>query len=103
MPVHPIWVDRSEILTYEEIARVASILTGMGVSKIRLTADGKVVPCLFSLDEYDVKSRLRDGSSDSALRDWFRSSFWLKSQGVEHMIQENIELRHIRPMHAIGG
>ena len=38
MPAGPIdWLPRSELLTFEEIARVARICVGMGVEKIRLT------------------------------------------------------------------
>jgi GTP cyclohydrolase subunit MoaA len=37
MPVKPVWLPKSEILTYEEIARIARILAGMGVTKIRLS------------------------------------------------------------------
>jgi cyclic pyranopterin phosphate synthase len=37
MPVKPVWLPKSEILTYEEIARIARILARMGVTKIRLS------------------------------------------------------------------
>jgi cyclic pyranopterin phosphate synthase len=37
MPLNPVWVPQSEILTYEEMARVVRILARMGVSKIRLS------------------------------------------------------------------
>lgn len=71
--------------------------------RVRLKADGKMVPCLFSVDEYDVRPLLRGGASDSALSDFIRSSFWLKSEGVEKMLEQNVELKHIRPMYTIGG
>ena len=31
------WIERAEILTYEEIARLAALFVGLGVDKIRLT------------------------------------------------------------------
>ena len=37
MPKVPIWLPRSEILTFEEIHRVVSILAHMGIEKIRLS------------------------------------------------------------------
>ena len=38
MPLdHYEWIDRKEILSFEEIARVAAIFIGLGIEKIRLT------------------------------------------------------------------
>jgi cyclic pyranopterin phosphate synthase len=71
--------------------------------RIRLKADGMLVPCLFSTDEYDVRSLVRSGTPDAELTNFLRKSFWLKSEGVESMMKENIELKHVRPMHTIGG
>jgi hypothetical protein len=31
MPLNPVWIPQSEILTYEEMARVVRILARMGV------------------------------------------------------------------------
>src|ERR687883_1173514 len=31
------WLDRSQLLTYEEIARLVRVLAGMGVHDVRLT------------------------------------------------------------------
>ncbi|MBI2184832.1 MAG: GTP 3',8-cyclase MoaA [Thaumarchaeota archaeon] len=71
--------------------------------RIRLKADGKIVPCMFSLDEYDVKSLLREGASDSEIARSIRKNFWSKSPGVETMMKTNVQMIHIRPMHTIGG
>jgi cyclic pyranopterin phosphate synthase len=71
--------------------------------RIRLKADGRMVPCLFSVDEYDLKPLLSSGASDSELSDFIRKSFWLKSEGVEKMMEQNLELKHVRPMYTIGG
>lgn len=71
--------------------------------RIRLKADGKMVPCLFSIDEYDVKPLLRGGATDSEISDFLRRSFMLKSEGVEKMMEQNVELKHVRPMYTIGG
>src|SRR5262250_3058874 len=37
------WIDKQEILTFEEITRLASIFVGLGVDKIRLTGGEPLV------------------------------------------------------------
>ena len=37
-------------------------------NRLRLTADGKIRPCLFSDDEYDVRSVLRASANDDDVR-----------------------------------
>lgn len=37
-------------------------------NRLRLTADGKIRPCLFSDDEYDVRNALRTSDDDAAVR-----------------------------------
>ncbi len=71
--------------------------------RVRLTADGKVVPCLFSKREHDLKPALRGGSADSELSDQIRRAFMLKDEGVESMLRDHVELKLVRPMHTIGG
>jgi cyclic pyranopterin phosphate synthase len=44
-------------------------------TRVRLTADGKVVTCLFSQTGHDVKAFLRSGASDEELLE-FISSLW---------------------------
>jgi GTP 3',8-cyclase len=46
-------------------------------TRIRLTADGKLVTCLFSQVGHDIKSLLRRSASDEELKD-FLSSIWQK-------------------------
>lgn len=38
-----VWIDRSEILSFEEIARLASLFAGLGVEKIRITGGEPLV------------------------------------------------------------
>lgn len=71
--------------------------------RIRMTADGKLVPCLFSNQQFDVAELLRSGRSDEEISRFFRTSLKLKSPGVEHLIKENISLKHVRPMYVTGG
>ncbi len=71
--------------------------------RIRLKANGNLVPCLFSNAEYGLKSLLRGGASDQEIGAHIRKSFWAKFEGVESLINNKVEVRHIRPMHTIGG
>jgi cyclic pyranopterin phosphate synthase len=71
--------------------------------RIRMTADGKIVPCLFSRDESDIKPLLRGGASDQELEKFIREAFRLKSPGVETMLRNKVLAGHIRPMYTIGG
>lgn len=71
--------------------------------RLRLTADGKVVPCLFSNNEYDVASVIRRGASDEEIAEFFKRSVKLKAPGVESLINGNVPLKHVRPMFRTGG
>jgi len=71
--------------------------------RLRITADGMVVPCLFSNNEYDVASVLRKGASDDEIANFFKKTVRLKAPGVETLINGNVPLRHVRPMYRTGG
>jgi cyclic pyranopterin phosphate synthase len=71
--------------------------------RIRLMADGTIVPCLFSIQGYNVKPVLRSGAKDQEVSEFIRRSFWLKSEGVESMLKGNVDLKRVRPMYTIGG
>jgi len=71
--------------------------------RIRLKADGKIVPCLFSVAEYDLKGLLRNGATDQEISKFIAKSYWLKSEGVESMLREKLDLKRVRPMYTIGG
>lgn len=88
-----------------EIATITSMSAPFcgDCDRIRITADGKVVPCLFSKDEYDIKSILRAGASDEELSTYIKNAYFGKSPGVETMIRNKVNLEHVRPMHTIGG
>ncbi len=70
-------------------------------SRLRLTADGKIRNCLFSLQEYDVKSMLRGGASDGDLERFLQSTVLKKEQG--HRINEPDFKAPPRTMSYIGG
>jgi cyclic pyranopterin phosphate synthase len=79
-------------------------------NRLRLTADGKLRPCLFSETEIDLKPALRSDASDNEIERLIKLSIDVKPKGHDLTIQ-NAELRtlmdskqhYIRPMSKIGG
>lgn len=70
-------------------------------SRLRITADGKVRPCLFSTREWDIRSLLRAGADDEQLAQFLIDSTWTKQKG--HGIGEATFTQPQRTMSAIGG
>jgi len=70
-------------------------------NRIRLTADGKVRTCLFSVTEHDLRSLLRNGASDDAIAEWLRGVVWQKE--ARHHIGEPEFVAPPRSMSCIGG
>ena len=73
----------------------------MSCNRIRLTADGKLRNCLFSLEETDVRGLLRDGAADAEIADAIRSCVASKWEG--HEINTARFIQPERLMHSIGG
>lgn len=70
-------------------------------NRLRLTSDGKLRLCLFSDTEIDIRTPLRDGSPDEAIRDiLFRAAF---EKPEKHLINENFFKKCSRTMSLIGG
>ena len=70
-------------------------------NRIRLTADGKIRTCLFSITEHDLRSLLREGSSDEEIVEWLRGVVWQKEP--RHHIGEPEFVAPPRSMSCIGG
>lgn len=68
-------------------------------NKVRLTADGKIRPCLGNHGEFDLKSALRGGGSDEDLADIFCMA--IHEKPPEHLFRNNYQPDRI--MTAIGG
>ncbi len=71
--------------------------------RVRLKADGKLVPCLFSSSEYDLRPLLKEKASDVQIAGFIKKCFWSKDAGVERKLDQVLSIRHVRPMHTIGG
>jgi cyclic pyranopterin phosphate synthase len=69
--------------------------------RIRLTADGHLRTCLFSLNETDLRGPLRDGADDDELARIIRDAVWLKE--LKHHVGEPGFIQPARSMSAIGG
>ncbi len=80
-------------------------------NRLRLTADGKLRPCLFSETEIDLKTALRNGAPDEEIERLIRLSIEVKPKGHKMGIRnpdlgrfadrESNSVR--RPMSRIGG
>ncbi len=71
-------------------------------NRIRLTADGQLRTCLFSIDEWDLRGPLRSGATDRELADIFIEAVAHKEK--KHQINEGEQFqRASRSMSQIGG
>jgi GTP 3',8-cyclase len=70
-------------------------------NRIRLTADGRLRTCLFSLNETDLRSPIRDGAGDAELAQIIRDAVWRKE--LKHHVGEPGFVQPARTMSAIGG
>jgi len=70
-------------------------------NRIRLTADGKIRTCLFSVTEHDLRLELRGGASDAEIGRWLEEVVWQKE--ARHHIGEPEFVAPPRSMSCIGG
>jgi cyclic pyranopterin phosphate synthase len=70
-------------------------------NRIRLTADGRLRTCLFSLNETDLRGPLRAGADDAELERIVRAAVWRKE--LKHRVNEPGFIQPDRTMSAIGG
>lgn len=70
-------------------------------NRLRVTADGQVRNCLFSIEEWDARALLRGGASDEQLAELIRNCVGAKKPG--HGIDSPEFLRPRRAMYELGG
>jgi cyclic pyranopterin phosphate synthase len=70
-------------------------------NRLRLTAEGKLRTCLFSMHETDLREPLRDGARDDELEGVIRDAVWRKE--LKHHVGEPGFRPPPRSMSAIGG
>ncbi|ADX72599.1 GTP cyclohydrolase subunit MoaA [Pseudarthrobacter phenanthrenivorans Sphe3] len=74
--------------------------------RTRITAEGKIMSCLFSREEFDLLGLLRSGASDEALARRWQDAMWLKpkAHGMDHVGLDAPDfVQPDRSMSAIGG
>ena len=70
-------------------------------NRIRLTAEGMLRTCLFSLNETDLREPMRAGASDAELEAIVRDAVWRKE--LKHHIGDEGFIQPARSMSRIGG
>lgn len=70
-------------------------------NRIRITADGKLRTCLFSIVEHDVRGMMRGGAPDADIEQLVRDAVARKEPG--HRIGQADFVKPIRTMSRIGG
>jgi cyclic pyranopterin phosphate synthase len=70
-------------------------------NRIRLTAEGQLRTCLFSMNETDLRSPLRDGATDAELEQIVRDAVWRKE--LKHHVNDPGFVQPLRTMSRIGG
>ncbi len=70
-------------------------------NRVRLTADGRLRTCLFSLNETDLRTPIREGAGDAELERIIRDAVWRKE--LKHHVGEPGFIQPARSMSAIGG
>lgn len=82
------------------IAPVSNPFCGQ-CSRVRVTSDGKIRTCLFSLREHDLIGRMRDRLSEKDVQSWVAEVVYEKE--ARHHIGEGDFLKPSRAMVQIGG
>ncbi|NYE96719.1 cyclic pyranopterin phosphate synthase [Psychromicrobium silvestre] len=74
--------------------------------RTRITAEGKVMSCLFSREEVDLLDLLRSGADDEAIAERWKQAMWAKpkAHGMDHVGLDSADyVQSDRSMSAIGG
>jgi cyclic pyranopterin phosphate synthase len=70
-------------------------------NRVRLTADGRLRTCLFSLNETDLRGPMRNSADDQELEKIIRDAVWRKE--LKHHVGEPGFIQPARSMSGIGG
>lgn len=70
-------------------------------NRIRITAEGELRTCLFSMRETDLRGPMRDGADDDELAQIIRDAVWRKE--LKHRVNEPGFVQPERTMSRIGG
>jgi cyclic pyranopterin phosphate synthase len=70
-------------------------------NRIRITSEGKLRTCLFSLHETDLRTPMRDGATDDEVEQAIRNAVWRKE--LKHRVNDPGYRQPERSMSQIGG
>ena len=70
-------------------------------NRIRITAEGELRTCLFSMTETDLREPLRSGATDNELEEIIRDAVWRKE--LKHHVNDPGFVQPARTMSRIGG
>jgi cyclic pyranopterin phosphate synthase len=70
-------------------------------NRIRLTAEGGLRTCLFSLQETPLRDLMRSGASDDTVCNAIERAVWMKEEG--HLINKEGFIKPAKSMSQIGG
>jgi GTP 3',8-cyclase len=70
-------------------------------NRIRLTAEGELRTCLFSMTETDLREPLRSGATDAEIEEIIRDAVWRKE--LKHHVNDPGFVQPARTMSRIGG
>ncbi len=118
-PLAPVRLKKSGPARYFQFDKAAGVIGFISplsnhfcgeCNRLRLTADGKLRPCLFSETEIDLKPALRNNARDSEIERLIRLSIQVKPEGHNIGMQNerfkaflNMRDGTSRPMSRIGG
>ena len=100
------WLPNREILSYEEIERIARVAVSIGIGQIRLTGGeplvrGQLRTCLSATKETDLRSIIRSGADDETLAYTFHQA--VRHKELKHFIGDKQFKQANRSMSMIGG
>ncbi len=117
--LHPVRLRRSGPARYYAFDGAAGVLGFISplsnhfcgkCNRLRLTADGKLRPCLFSETEIDIKTALRHDAPDNEIERLIKLAIQVKPEGHNMRLQNTELVKQIRdrgdytrPMSKIGG
>jgi len=70
-------------------------------NRVRLTAEGGLRTCLFSLQETPLRDLMRSGASDDRVGEVIEAAIWRKEEG--HLIGRDGFVKPVKNMSQIGG
>ncbi|MGC9208309.1 MAG: GTP 3',8-cyclase MoaA [Nitrososphaeria archaeon] len=72
-------------------------------NRVRVTADGVFLPCMYSLSGPNLKNMIREGKSDEEIISSIKQAYFNKFEGVIKYVKENAMPEAVKPMYKLGG